>query len=360
MSKSNITPVLGIVGGGQLGRMSAMAAARLGIKCIIYNDAEECPARDVAYQTIVGAYDDKAALEEFARACDVITYEFENIPVETVRFLNETTPVYPDAALLEVSQHRCREKDYLNKSGATTTSYLPVHQAEDIAKAFTIWGDAALILKTSRFGYDGKGQIKVKQDDDYAASIAALGSDDLIAEKIVPFDHEISVIVARDADGGVLTYEPSLNHHENHILKTSTVPAKLPPALLEKARQMAATLAENVQLRGVMGVEFFVTKDGAVLANEIAPRPHNSGHWTIDACSASQFEQHVRAAVGWPVAPVIRHSDAVMTNLLGAEILDVGKSVEQSGYCVHNYGKASVKEGRKMGHVTQLYPLGEL
>lgn len=340
---------LGILGGGQLGRMSAQAAAKLGLECVIFTPEPNSPAAQVAKETIVAAYDDEKALKEFADKVDVITYEFENIPVHTVQFLKSIKAVYPDDKLLEVSQDRIDEKSYLNSIGIPTTEWKKIESKKDILP----FPDKGLILKTARFGYDGKGQVKLKSADDFDSAMVQLKSNDIIAEQIVDFECEISVIVARDAFGTVVTYGPMLNHHKNHILDETIYPAPVSEDLKARAVTKTKMLAEKVNLRGVLTLEMFVTKDGRILANEIAPRTHNSGHWTIDACKVSQFENHVRAVCGLPVlAPEAR--PARMINLIGEDVKKSAEYKDQKNACVHLYGKQDVRAGRKMGHITFL------
>lgn len=351
---------LGIIGGGQLGRMSALAAARLGIPVHIYDPEADCPAGQVAARTFAGAYDDRKTLKAFAESVDVVTYEFENIPVETVRFIQKTTPVYPDDRLLEVAQDRIREKKFLNDIGIPTTRWAAIKNADDVNKFLGGTKSKEYILKTARFGYDGKGQVSGNADhDDPKEKIKSLKADSIIIEEPVDYSCEVSVIVARDKLSQTAIYGPMLNEHRNHILAKTTVPAPIPGHMAEKAQDMARLLADAVDLVGVLALEMFITKDGRILANEIAPRTHNSGHWTIDACAVSQFEQHVRTVCGMPIGLPARHADAVMINILGDDVNKLAPYYEMKHACVHLYGKREVREGRKMGHVTILRPLDE-
>lgn len=347
---------LGILGGGQLGRMSAMAAARLGIKVHIFCPDEDSPASYVAAKTFVAPYTDKVALRAFAKSVDVISYEFENIPVETVQFLKKIKPVFPDDYLLEIAQHRWHEKQFLNNIGIPTANWAKACCAEQVHATLAEWGVHDCILKTARFGYDGKGQVKISKGTDIDAAFASLKSDEVIIEALVPFRHEISVVVARDVFGKTECYDVVLNDHKNHILSKTTAPAPLSPALLSKAQKLGKKVADEVGLVGVLALEMFVTKDGKILANEIAPRTHNSGHWTIDACAVSQFENHVRTVCGLPVGSAKRHSDAVMLNLIGDDIALVDSYMAKANACIHLYGKPDVRAGRKMGHITLLKP----
>lgn len=351
-----IIGTLGILGGGQLGRMSAMAAARLGIKTHIFCPESDSPASHVAAKTFKADYGDKTALKEFAKSVDVISYEFENIPVETVQYLKKLKPVYPDDYLLEIAQHRWHEKQFLNNIGIPTAKWAKACNASQVSATLEEWGVTDCILKTARFGYDGKGQIKISKNTDIDAAFASLKSDEVIIESLVPFQYEISVIVARDVFGTTECYDVALNDHKNHILSQTTIPADaaIPCPLQAKAKRMARKVADEVGLVGVLTLELFVTQDGKLLANEIAPRTHNSGHWTIDACAVSQFENHVRTVCGLPVGSTQRHSDAVMLNLIGDDIALVDKYIGRPNTCIHIYGKPDVRAGRKMGHITIL------
>jgi 5-(carboxyamino)imidazole ribonucleotide synthase len=347
---------LGILGGGQLGRMSALAAARLGIKVHIFCPENDPPAGQVAAQTFQADYADKKALKDFAKSVDVISYEFENIPVETVKYLQKIKPVYPDDRLLEISQHRPSEKKFLNDIGIPTTRWAVATHPGDVLRALEDWGVKACILKTTRFGYDGKGQAKFKRGADLEATWDQLKSNEIIIEELVDFSEEISCIVARDRFGKIAIYDPVQNDHKNHILSKTTAPAQLPAPQLAKARKYVSTLARKIDLVGLLTLEMFVTRDGRIIANEIAPRTHNSGHWTIDACAVSQFEQHVRTVCSLPAGSTKRHSDAVMLNLIGDDVQKVTTYLNKPDACIHLYGKDEVRAGRKMGHITLLKP----
>ncbi len=351
--------ILGILGGGQLGRMSAMAAARLGIKTHIYCPEESCPASQVAAKTFTGAYEDKRKLKAFADSVDVISYEFENIPLETVHYLQQSKPVYPDDRLLEVAQDRGKEKKFLNDIGIPTVQWAVVNSAKELQNRVNDIGRSEYILKTTRFGYDGKGQASFRTGEDSKAKWKQLNSKEIIVEEKADFACEISVIIARDKLAQTAIYGPVLNEHHNHILAKSTIPAPIPDHTAAEARKLTEHLADAVDLIGVLTLEMFVTKDGRLLANEIAPRTHNSGHWTIDACTVSQFEQHVRAVCDMPIAPPGRHSDAVMTNLIGKDAKKLAPWLEMPRACLHLYGKDEIREGRKMGHATVLTPMTE-
>lgn len=345
---------LGILGGGQLGRMSALAAARLGIETVILTPEPDSPASMVAARTLVASFEDKKALKAFAECVDVITYEFENIPVDSVHYLQSLRPVLPDDRLLAIAQHRISEKSFLNEINIPTARWTRIASAEGIREALLGWGARQGILKTTRFGYDGKGQCVVRLDSDMIEKWASLQTPEAILEEHIDFSCEISVIVARDKLGQIATYGPVLNEHRNHILARSTVPAAVPGEIAAAALALGERLAEAVDLVGVLALEMFVTRDGKILANEVAPRTHNSGHWTIDACAVSQFEQHVRTVCGLPIGDPARHSDAVMLNLIGADVRHASRFLDVKNACVHLYGKRTIHEGRKMGHVTVL------
>ncbi|MCB1783344.1 MAG: 5-(carboxyamino)imidazole ribonucleotide synthase [Alphaproteobacteria bacterium] len=360
------TKILGILGGGQLGRMSALAAARLGIPVIIFCPEVDCPASYVVRETIYASYDDLTALEKFSEKVDFISYEFENIPVETIDYLEKLKPgsVRPGRQLLDVSQDRIREKSYLNSLGIETAQWAAFEGLEALEKTLHSWAAKAFVAKTVRFGYDGKGQIfcsaqGIANNPDFQDFLMRHDGQALIIEEAVDFSDEVSVIIARDINGKTALYGPMLNEHKHHILHRTTVPAPFPPALASNAFSMAEKLAEGVGLVGVLTLELFVTKDGRLLANEIAPRTHNSGHWTIDACSVSQFEQHVRTVCGLPVGSSARHSDAEMLNLIGDDILKTPDYMAQENACLHLYGKHEARAGRKMGHVTFIKPLSD-
>ncbi|MCL4679490.1 MAG: 5-(carboxyamino)imidazole ribonucleotide synthase [Alphaproteobacteria bacterium] len=352
---------LGILGGGQLGRMSVMAAARLGIRCVVLTPDEDSPASHVAWRTLRAPYEDRAALTELAGMCEAVSYEFENIPISTVDTLNSLKAgiVRPGRKLLEASQNRLVEKAFLNSLNIETARWASADTVEEIESIVNGWKSQSFVLKTARFGYDGKGQIfcdaaGLKDNPVLADFMKAHAGSELIVEDAIDFIDEISVIVARDVHGAMAVYGPMLNEHRNHILYKTTVPAPHNLEICAQAVQKAKALAEAVGLVGVLTLEMFVTRGGRLLANEIAPRTHNSGHWTIDACAVSQFEQHVRTVCGLPVGPVFAHSDAEMINLIGPDVLSSDQYLSQKNACLHLYGKQDVREGRKMGHVTFL------
>lgn len=355
MSKKVIgMPVIGMLGGGQLGRMSAQAGEKIGLKTHVYCPETDSPAAQVADLVTNASYDDTAALSAFAAGCDAITYEFENIPVETVKFLETLKPVYPSSHVLGIAQERIAEKTALNAYGLPTTRFAPAQSADDIKAAMQKWDATSCIIKTIRFGYDGKGQAFIRDHGEIERAFALLKADIVIVEEVVDFVCEISVIVGRDQFGHVGSFTPGVNVHQHHILHTTTVPAPLPDALLKQAQEIAQTLAEKIDLVGILGVEMFVTSEQKILVNEIAPRPHNSGHWTIDACDCSQFEQHMRAVSGMTLGSFERHHNAVMTNLLGDDIRKGPDLAKATNTFVTDYGKRDPKPGRKMGHVTAL------
>nr|WP_299500986.1 5-(carboxyamino)imidazole ribonucleotide synthase [uncultured Rhizobium sp.] len=344
---------IGIIGGGQLGRMLAMAAARLNYRTIILEPQADSPAAQVANAQITAAYDDPQALAELAKLCDVVTYEFENVPVTAVERLAASVPVYPPAKALEVAQDRVTEKRFLNASGIETARFHAIDSQSDLEAALADFGGEG-VLKTRRFGYDGKGQKVYRKGDTAEGGYAALGSVPLILESFVPFVREVSIIAARGADGEVQAYDPAENVHRNGILHTSTLPAAIPAETAIAAREAATRLLNGLNYVGVVGMEFFVLTDGGLIANEIAPRVHNSGHWTEAACIVSQFEQHIRAVAGLPLGDPSRHSDCVMTNLIGDDIDSVPAWLGRSNVLVHLYGKTEARPGRKMGHVTEI------
>jgi 5-(carboxyamino)imidazole ribonucleotide synthase len=346
---------IGILGGGQLGRMLAMAAARLGFRCHVLCPEPASPAFDVVRRVTEADYGDTPALDRFADEVDVITYEFENVPAETAAFLSARKPVLPDPRVLAITQDRLEEKKFCVALGIAVAPFVAAASESEAAQAFASVGYPA-VLKTRRFGYDGKGQVTLRAGDDAAAAWRAVGAQPAIVEAFVPFRREISVIAARDHDGRIECFDVVENEHRNHILKTSRVPAEVSPEVAVEARRIAERIAAAFAYVGVLAVEMFVIGDGdAVVVNEIAPRVHNSGHWTIDGCSVSQFEQHIRAVVGWPLAVPMRHGRAEMINLIGEEIADHRKWLEVPGACVHLYGKQTVRPARKMGHVTRLF-----
>ncbi|WBU29271.1 5-(carboxyamino)imidazole ribonucleotide synthase [Rhodopseudomonas palustris] len=349
---------IGILGGGQLGRMLVLAAARLGLKCQVFSPDPDSPAFDVVQNATCAEYADVEALELFASEVDVITYEFENVPASAAMVLAARRPVMPSQTILETTQDRLAEKDFVTKLGIGTAAYADVTSPQALRDAVARLGLPA-VLKTRRFGYDGKGQVMLRPGDDPEVAWATLETRAAILEAFVPFEREVSVIAARGADGQVVSYDVTENEHRDHILKVSKAPAAIPDAVANEARRIAKTIADALGYVGVLGVEMFVVpgSDGPkVLVNEIAPRVHNSGHWTLDGASVSQFEQHIRAIAGWPLAEPVRHGVVTMTNLIGADVHDYTRWLTVPGATVHLYGKRHALPGRKMGHVTVVEP----
>jgi 5-(carboxyamino)imidazole ribonucleotide synthase len=349
--------VIGILGGGQLGRMIALSAARLGYRCHVYAPEPEPPAGQVAAATTTAAYDDAAALAAFAARVAVATYEFENVPVEAVRHLAALVPVRPGARSLEIAQDRLNEKRFAQSLGIGTAPFTVVDGPADLAAALARVGAPAL-LKARRLGYDGKGQALVRAAGEGETAWRAIGAVPAILEALIDFEREISVVAARGLDGAVASYVPVENRHQDGILDHTTAPAALAAPLAAEAVELTTRLAGALDHVGVLCAELFVARAGGLLLNEIAPRVHNSGHWTIDACGASQFEQHVRAICGLPLGSAERHSDALMQNLIGAAVTRWPALLADPGARLHLYGKAEVRPGRKMGHVTWIRPRG--
>ncbi len=353
---------IGILGGGQLGRLLALAAGEMGYRSHIYCPTDNCPASHVADAHTCASYDDYEALAQFAKSVDVATFEFENVPADTAFQLASDVPVQPSWKALEIAQDRSKEKAFFTDIGAATAPWRPVSNLDELSEAIEDLSFPG-ILKTSRLGYDGKGQIRIESPADISRAWNTLteGRTDLdpvapfaILEGYVRFSSEISVIAARGLDGKVQCFEPVENVHKNHILHATTAPANIPPATVRMALDIAERAATALELVGLLAVEMFVTSYGGVLVNEMAPRPHNSGHWTLDACQTDQFSQLIRAVCGLPLANPLRHSDAVMTNLIGDEIYDLDRFYSDPTCHVYVYGKETARPGRKMGHVTKL------
>jgi len=350
--------IIGILGGGQLGRMMALAAATLGYRCHIFCPEADSPAAQVSAKATVAAYDDMAALDRFAASIDVATLEFENIPVATVERVARTVAVHPGADVLRVTQDRLLEKDFIRQAGGGTADYAAVDSLEDLTAALARLG-APAILKTRRMGYDGRGQVKIASPADAADAWRQLAPQACILEAFVPFTAECSVVVARDVAGNIASYVPVQNRHEHHILSATLAPARLAPVTMQAATALAERIAGAINVTGLLAVELFVTADGGVLVNELAPRVHNSGHWTIEACHTSQFEQAIRCAAGMALGDPAAHCDAIMRNLIGDRIDGVPALLADARAKVHLYGKAEARPGRKMGHVTWRYPKGQ-
>ncbi|MGD9668106.1 MAG: 5-(carboxyamino)imidazole ribonucleotide synthase [Hyphomicrobiaceae bacterium] len=347
--------IIGILGGGQLGRMLAMAAARLGLKCHIYSD-HSGPAFDVAASSTVGAYEDLDAVRRFAETVEVVTYEFENVPYATAEAAAHIRPVRPGVKALEVAQDRLVEKKFISALGVPVAPFAPVDCETSLGRAASELGLPA-ILKTRRLGYDGKGQVRLASAADLTGARAAIASAPSILEGMIAFEIEVSVLVVRGQGGEMRYYDVPCNTHANGILDTSTVPAPISDKTRERANRIAGAIASALDYVGVLAVEMFYCGEAApeaLIVNEIAPRVHNSGHWTIDACTVSQFENHMRAVAGWPLGPTDRHSDAVMTNLIGADVDAWEKLAAENAAGLHLYGKNEPRPGRKMGHITRI------
>ncbi|MBR9890911.1 5-(carboxyamino)imidazole ribonucleotide synthase [bacterium] len=343
---------IGILGGGQLGRMLSVAASRLGLRCHVYEPGEAPPAGHVADAVTTAPYEDTAALEAFAASVDVITYEFENIPTAALDTLQALCPIRPGREALRVSQDRLTEKTFLTDLGLKTAPFADITDAESLTQALEIIGTPS-ILKTRRFGYDGKGQARINTPEEAAAALEEMRGAPAILEGFVEFSCEISVIAARSADGAVACFDPGENIHSEGILRTTTVPARLSQAQRTDAVLLAAKILNALNYVGVMGVELFVTPQG-LLVNEIAPRVHNSGHWTQNGCTIDQFEQHIRAVANWPLGDGSRFADVQMENLIGDDLDKLPELATEADTAIHLYGKDAVKAGRKMGHVNRI------
>ena len=351
--------VIGMLGGGQLGRMAALAAAALGYRTHIFCPETACPASQVTSLSTIASYDDQEALAAFADAVDVITLEFENIPLASAHFLAEHKPLRPGPEILRICQNRVREKDYCAALGIPTARYRAVDDLASLEQAVAEIGRPAL-LKTTELGYDGKGQVRLEPDSDLGEAWTAIAPGaaraGAVLEGFVPFKLELSVLVARGPDGACVTYPAVENRHRNQILHETHVPGAISALAAERADTIARRLAGALDLVGLLAIEMFVTDQDDVLVNELAPRPHNSGHWTLDACTISQFEQFIRAVCGLPLGATEPLADAVMTNLLGDEANDWLSILAEPNAKLHLYGKAEARPGRKMGHVTRIGP----
>lgn len=357
---------IGILGSGQLGRMLALAAANLGFRTHIFSpdgfpdgSSGHSPAGQVAHAETVAAYDDLEAIARFGDTVDVATYEFENVPAETAAELARHTRLFPAARALDVAQDRLTEKTFLTSIGQMTAPFKPVDTLEDLGAAASEIGLPA-VLKTRRLGYDGKGQMIIRTESELEDACTAMKGAPSILEGFIPFDCEISVIAARAHTGATITWTPGENIHRDHILSATIVPARVSDKTIAAARAAAENILTELGYVGVIGVEFFVMKDETILINEIAPRVHNSGHWTEAACTISQFEQHIRAICGWPLIPPGRHSDAIMYNLIGPDIEKWPKIAEMEDVLLTLYGKTEARAGRKMAHATRLFAKGSL
>lgn len=344
---------IGILGGGQLGRMLSVAAARLGLTSHILEPGANPPAGHVADRVTTADYDDQSAVRAFAESVDVVTYEFENVPAGALDLIGSTAPIRPGRLALATSQDRLVEKEFVAGLGLGVAPYMAVDDVDSLEAAVEALGTPA-ILKTRRFGYDGKGQILLAGPAEFEAAIDAIGKAPAILERFVPFELEISVIAARSTAGDVAAYDPGHNTHADGILRTTEVPAPITETIRAAAIEAATELANALDYVGVLGVEFFVTDQGLIV-NEFAPRVHNSGHWTQNGCVVDQFEQHIRAVAGWPLGDSGRHSDVTMQNLIGADIENVAAIASEPDVGIHLYGKAEARPGRKMGHVNRLH-----
>ncbi len=345
---------IGILGGGQLGRMLSVAAARLGYKTHIFEPAANPPAADVAFRVTNASYDDAQALIAFANSVSVITYEFENVPTAALDLLESLRPIRPNRQALAISQDRLLEKGFLTSLGLTCAPYAAVNSAQEMEAVVASIGTPS-ILKTTRLGYDGKGQVRLNSAADAAAAWAGQKSAASVLEGFVAFTHEVSVIAARGIDGSIACYDPGENVHRDGILHTTTIPARLTPNQRTDAILLAAKILNALDYVGVMGVELFVTASGLIV-NEIAPRVHNSGHWTQNGCAVDQFEQHIRAVAGLALGDGGRHSDVVMENLIGDDIAQLPSLMKERNTALHMYGKNDARPGRKMGHVNRIVP----
>lgn len=351
---------IGILGGGQLGRMSALAAAKLGYRCHVYAPEPDSPGMQVAAARTVAPYEDRAALAAFAAAVDVVTFEFENVPAATLDILAPLVPCRPGVEALRIGQDRILEKRFFERAGLPVGPWREVTDRAGLDAAVAALGLPA-VLKTTRLGYDGRGQAVLRRPEDLDAAWARLAPRPLILEAFIPFEREVSAIAARGADGALVTFETTENRHLHHILDLSIAPAPVPAGVAAAARGHVARLVESLGLVGLLALEMFLLPDGRLLANEMAPRPHNSGHWTMDACLCGQFEMHVRAVAGLPLPDPGRHHDAVMKNLVGPATF--GRWAELAaapGVALHLYGKAEAREGRKLGHATRLLAPGQV
>lgn len=352
-AKTAVSPggTIGILGGGQLGQMLALAGARLGLKTHIYNTTADCPAANTAAQLTVGEFEDVDAVLAFAKTCDVVTYEFENVPAQTAKAAALAVPLRPSARALDVSQDRLVEKSFLRAQlGLDVAGFEDVGSVHDLRRAVKRLG-LPCVLKTRRFGYDGKGQVIIRKADEIDAAWKALAPAPCILEAFIPFAREVSIVAARGVDGQIAAYPLTENVHENHILKSSSAPANQDDG---SAARMAASILEQMDYVGIMGVEFFQMEDGKLIVNEIAPRVHNSGHWTQDAGCTDQFEQHMRAVAGWPLGDTTPRHKVVMTNLIGDQVSAWKPLAQQPGTFLHLYGKTEIRKGRKMGHINQI------
>ncbi|XCD42845.1 5-(carboxyamino)imidazole ribonucleotide synthase [Candidatus Liberibacter asiaticus] len=346
---------IGIIGGGQLARMLSMSAARLGFCTVILDPDSNCPANQVSNQQIAARHDDIKALNTFADICDYATYESENIPEKSISYLSTLLPTYPSSRAIEISQDRLYEKKFFQESGLTIVDFYEINSQESLTNILGGFKGKG-ILKTRRLGYDGKGQ-KVYHENDCTQNLyASLGNVPLILERFTDFNCEISIIAARSLNGSICFYDPIQNTHVNGILHKSIVPASISQKTSLLAHSAMRKVLETLDYVGILCIEFFVTNDGNVIANEMAPRVHNSGHWTEASCVISQFEQHIRSITNLPLGNPNRHSNCVMYNIIGSDIDQYEQWLHCDSSVIHIYGKSQTLCGRKMGHVTQIYP----
>jgi 5-(carboxyamino)imidazole ribonucleotide synthase len=347
---------IGILGGGQLARMLAMAGARLGLKAHVFSPVPDDPAFDVSAARTLADFHDEAALAAFAQSVDVVTYEFENVPARTAQVLAAHRPVRPNPKALALTQDRLIEKQFVQSLGIATADFVPVDNGGALARAVARLGRNS-ILKTRRLGYDGKGQTQLRDGGDLAVAFRTLGGAPCILESVVPFEKEVSVVAARGLNGEFRAYDVCENLHEHHILARTLAPAEIADETAANAIDIAGRIAAAADYVGVIAVEMFVVRDGereTLIVNEIAPRVHNSGHWTLDGALTSQFEQHMRAVAGWPLGATRRHGRVEMRNLIGHDVDAWPELAREDGACLHLYGKKETRFGRKMGHVTRV------
>ncbi len=350
--------VLGIIGGGQLGRMTVLAAARLGIECHVYDPNPDSPAFQVCAKSYINKFDDQEAIKEFSSNIHAALYEFENIPINTAKLIEKNTKLRPSSFILSVSQDRLVEKTFLTqKAEVKTAKFFSISNIEDLSKSIDLLNGLG-VLKTRSFGYDGKGQIKINNTTDIKEAFKSLKNKELILEEYIPFKRELSVIIVRDYKGNSQVYDCVENKHKNHILDLTIAPApKLSKNISNSAKSIAIKIAENLDLVGILAIELFELKNQELLVNEIAPRPHNSGHWTMDGCITDQFEQAVRAALGINLGSVKRIFDIEMKNLIGSDIALAENYIRKPNYKIHLYGKKEIRNGRKMGHINKIIKL---
>ena len=347
--------VLGIVGGGQLGRMIALAAAKLGIECHVYDPDSNAPAFQVCSKSYINDYEDLNAIKQFAKKIDVALYEFENIPLKSAQIIEELCILRPSSFVLSISQDRLVEKNFLaDKAKVQTAKFYECNSYEDLVNAKElIKGEA--VLKTRRFGYDGKGQVKIDSNTNLLEAWKSIVSDELILEEFIFFKRELSIIIARDQSNKTKLYDTVENKHKNHILDQTIAPA---PGISDKvsklSKNIALRIANEIDLIGILAIELFELNNGDLIVNEIAHRPHNSGHWTMDGCVTDQFEQAVRAAIGINLGSTERLFNIVMQNLIGEDIYMADNLVNDQNCRVHKYGKKEIRPGRKMGHVNHI------